>query len=157
MSGQASLQCDTDAGFSLLEIMIVLAIIAASMLAASSFANHAGRPPRVSEEAAHIARMASTASLRAVASGTTERLVIDVAGRTVTTGREAALYRLPPSLSMSVTSAEELVESENTAAIEFYPDGTSSGGEVRLGGDGNVTNVVRIHWLTGAVSTEIVR
>jgi general secretion pathway protein H len=57
---------------------------------------------------------------------------------------------LPAGLSAQLTTAESLLVGESAGAIEFFPDGSSTGGRVVLGLD-NQTVQVDIEWLTGRI------
>jgi len=55
---------------------------------------------------------------------------------------------LDPRIALSLYTAEQTVITEDRASILFYPDGTASGGEIRLAlGDRHID--IHVNWLTG--------
>jgi general secretion pathway protein H len=57
---------------------------------------------------------------------------------------------LPRNSTAEVTTAQSLLNDDNTGAIAFFPDGSSSGGRVKLGLDGHIAQV-DVDWLTGRI------
>ena len=138
----------------LLELLVVLAIIAiTASVAGASFRS----PTRsielvaVSHDLASRLRSARAASIsRSKPVGVTFNLR-DRAYRSEAETREV---RLPPDFLMTVETARDYIgEGGGTARLLFYPDGSSSGGKVRLERDGRIS-VIGVDWLTGAVRSE---
>ena len=144
---------DRQAGFTLLEIIIVLAI------GAMAYAMILGIP----------FRGASTADLKAaartLASGlrqaqtmaiTTRRdasLTLDMDAREYTLPGETEARHLPKGIDLKLYTAQSEVSSERKGAIRFYPDGSSTGGRITLS-VGERKYLVDVDWLTGRVSIE---
>ena len=130
------------AAFTLLELLVVLAIAAG--LAALV--------------APQLARFASLVELKAAARETAAALR-GARGRAIASGRETALAlgtRLPrhPGIALELVVAHSEVLGAGTGASRFYPDGSSSGGRVRLtleGHGGSEAQVVDVDWLTGRI------
>ena len=80
---------------------------------------------------------------RAIASNRATVVRFDVGRGAVQVGGDA-MRGLPAGVAMAVVTAEG-------QAIEFLPDGSSSGGRVELAGFGRRTQV-GVDWLTGRVS-----
>lgn len=60
--------------------------------------------------------------------------------------------QLPPDLAMSLFTAESERLSRSAGAIRFFPDGSSTGGEIRLAdAAGTGAIAVRVDWLTGQI------
>lgn len=140
-------------GFSLLEMLVALAIIS---LAAGVAYN--GAPWRKSREtldtfSQKIAHAAAAASLRAISKGETARIEVDVAGRFVSSGEGAGIV-IPEPFEIAVLTGASLIKQTRFGAIEFYSDGTSSGGEILLGQKSGRTSAIRIYWLTGAITVK---
>jgi len=66
------------------------------------------------------------------------------------TGKE---HRIDKGISVSLTTARSEMLSEEKAAIRFYPDGGSTGGEIRLQ-QGDRRKTVRVDWITGRIRVE---
>lgn len=82
---------------------------------------------------------------RAIAANDEFIVAVDVQRRTV------GSIALDPSIGLSFyTAAEDLIDG-GAGRIRFYPDGSSTGGRVRLVGAGREYDV-RIDWISGAVT-----
>jgi len=143
-----SVPAASEAGFSLLEMLIVLAILGTMMaLVLPRFS----RPNTMSTRtiALRIVQEAGLARLAAVKSGSETRLQIDTDVRSIgaSVGNETIL--IPPSISLEATVGKTSGTTVTRGDIRFLPDGSSSGGELRLSGQGERTIKVRINWLTG--------
>lgn len=57
---------------------------------------------------------------------------------------------LPEHSTVELTTARSLTDSAGRGGIAFFPDGSSSGGRLRLGLDGH-TAQIDVEWLTGRV------
>ena len=55
---------------------------------------------------------------------------------------------LPEGINVELNTARSELTSETTGGIRFYPDGGSTGGNVRLEANGRVFTV-NVAWLTG--------
>ena len=141
-------------GFSLLEMLVVLAMI--SLVAGIVFNGLAWNKPRVnlSVLGQNIIHAAASASLRAVSKGETNRIEVDVINRRITTGSDIDDIIIPASFNIYVRTGAELIEQRSRAAIEFYSDGTSSGGEITVADQKGNRRSVRIYWLTGAITSD---
>lgn len=64
---------------------------------------------------------------------------------------EWALFQLPDSLELTVTSAAALSESADTSVIRFYPAGGASGGDIALIRDSGGGTLIQIGWLLADV------
>ena len=138
-------------GFSLLEMLVVLVIF--SLAAGAAYNGMSWRQPHeslntVSQKITHIV---AAASLRAVSKGETARVEVNVASRIVS-GGQAGDVVVPEPFKVSLLTGAGLISQDRLGLIEFYSDGTSSGGEIVLEEKSGRTRSVRIFWLTGAIS-----
>jgi general secretion pathway protein H len=60
---------------------------------------------------------------------------------------------LPEGMNVELNTARSELTSETAGGIRFYPDGGSTGGNVRLEANGRVYRV-NVAWLTGEASLE---
>jgi general secretion pathway protein H len=140
-------------GFSLLEMLVVLAIF--SLAAGVAYNGMAWRKPRetLNTLSQKITHASAVASLRAVSKGETASVEIDVAGRRISSGQGGDIF-IPEPFKFAVLTGAELIRQGRLGIIEFYSDGTSSGGEIVLeAGSGN-TSSIRVYWLTGAITVK---
>lgn len=108
-----------------------------------------------------------TVTLRAAAEDLTA-LLKRTRGEALRSNREAAVFvdvqekvfgiegkerswPLPPGSEITLLTAAEEILREDRGAIRFFPDGSATGGGVRLSQDGRRYQV-SVHWLTGQVS-----
>lgn len=138
-------------GFSLLEMLVVLAIF--SMAAGVAYNGLSWRKPRetLNTLSQKIAHAAAAASLRAISGGETASLEIDLANRLISSGQGGDIV-VPEPFKISVLTGAELIGQKRAGAVEFYSDGTSSGGEIKLEAGNGATSAVHIYWLTGAIT-----
>lgn len=147
---QKSTREGDQSGFTLIEVLVVLAI--AALLAAVTVP--ALRTPSRTLLETSVQQVAAVMRLaRATAQATNnEALVIfDLEGRQVQF-LTAEPYILPQGVEVQFVSAHPERRGESIAGMRFYPDGTSSGGEITLIHAERRSRIL-VNWLTG--STEI--
>ena len=141
------------AGFTLLELMVVIAVAA---LAAALVIPRL-TTPSAATDAARASRLIA-AALRetrdqAIFANDRTAFILDVERRAFRAGNRPAAA-LPTSVDISLGTAESLVTDDGKGEILFYPDGSSTGGQIlvepatRSGGD---AYEVRVDWLTGRI------
>ncbi len=141
---------DKNKGFSLIELLIVLVIIGFMVVLI---------PPRLSAlmETIQIKSAARNlvSALRQTrnAAITTQKehvLRLDLANKTYSFKRKN-MKKLPEKLQINLYTARTEQISDQVGAIRFYPDGSSTGGRIRLK-MGKQTRYIDINWLTGKVA-----
>ena len=139
-------------GVSLLEMLLVVALIAmASLLAAAAFTGgFAGMQLR--SEAKEIAAQLRYTRTRAISSGQAQRFVIDPAARTwqAPDGRDG---EIPDALEVRFVGARQVQPRDGEGAVVFFSDGAATGGRIQLRRDSAAWNV-DVAWLTGEVTLE---
>ena len=135
-------------GFTLLELLIVITIFAGASTLVG--VNLVGRDSANLES---IARTLMTdlryVRSRALVGNIDTAISFDVANNTYTS-RAAKIERsLPEALDMKLTVDRRDIDAQR-GTILFYPDGSSSGGEIRLSRNGRVMQVTT-SWLNGHV------
>ncbi|MFS8039325.1 Tfp pilus assembly protein FimT/FimU [Xanthobacter sp. AM11] len=139
-----------EAGFTLLEIVCALAIVAAiAGLALPRLAPGTSRPrlEAYAVEAASIFKADRTAALRR---GVPVSTTVDTATRRIASGAGRRVVRLPADVRMEAVLPRACNGVPVRAAVSFLPSGMSCGGTVAVlrGGQGYE---VRVNWLTGGV------
>lgn len=141
-------------GFTLLE-MIVVIVLAAVALSLVSFSLSRGLDGLRAREAGRDLSLAlRMARARAISDGEPTRVEFDMAGRRYQAPGQPA-HALPPRMTLRLTTAAALHMGER-GSIQFYPDGSSTGGNVLVEGDGRAWRV-NVAWLTGDVRWQEVR
>ena len=115
-----------------------------------------------------ISRSVSGAEMRSAARKvaaslryTRTRAILDKSEKVFLVDTEARSYQaadrepetLPEGMNVQLNTARSELTSENAGGIRFYPDGGSTGGNVRLEANGRVYQV-NVAWLTGEASLQ---
>lgn len=138
------------AGFSLLEVLLVVGLIAiASTLAAMALTGGL-EGMRLRSAAKEIASQLRYTRAQALATGQPQRFVIDPAGRTWQAPNDRS-GDIPESLAVEFTGAREAQARAGEGGILFFTDGASTGGRVQLQARQAAWRV-DVAWLTGEVT-----
>lgn len=136
-------------GFSLLELLVALTIVA--LLGAALSPLLLPTPARTIHAAAGEIVVALRETRRLAQSERQPRhLVVDTEALRFGIDSSERWRALPPDSTAEITTAQSLIGEDNTGAIAFFPDGSSSGGRVKLGLDGHIAQV-DVDWLTGRI------
>jgi general secretion pathway protein H len=138
-------------GFSLAEMLVVLTLVSLIGLVGFNGFKGSRNTDSVRTITQKIQYIAAQTSLRAVSTGDTESLVIDVQEKLISSRANTAVVTLPDAFKLSVLTGMELIRQDGVASINFYNDGTSSGGEITVEDGNGSKQTVRILWLTGAI------
>ena len=145
-------------GFSLLEIVLVIAIIALASLLAAAALGGGIDGLRLRSAAKEVAAQLRYTRAQALATGEPQRFTIDPHAHTWSAPKQRH-GTLPGQLGIVFTGAREVQPSRGEGAIVFFADGASTGGRVQLQVD-DAAWKVDVAWLTGQVRlsrTEAVR
>lgn len=142
-------------GFTLLELLLVLAIIAIAMLLGAGVLGRGMDGLRLRSAANGIAAQLRFTRAQALATGEPQRFSIDPAAHAWQAPKERH-GDLPARAAIVFTGAREVQPTEGRGAIVFFPDGASTGGRVRLQ-QGAAAWQVDVAWLTGQVAVSRAR
>ena len=138
-------------GFSLLEVIIVLVIIALSytLLPKMVFSGVSGAELRANARAVatglRIARDVAINTKREAV------LSINMENREFTLPNNSKLHKLHDQLDVKLYTAQADLISEKVGTIRFFPDGSSNGGRVTVAA-GERGFEIDVDWLTGHVT-----
>jgi general secretion pathway protein H len=143
------------AGFTLLELIVVLAILGLALTLIVGY-----KPPwssglGVRASAGQLASALRVARSQAIASDMPVSVMIDLAAHAYRVGQEPD-RRLPSALTMELLTVAGERRTAVQSAIRFNPDGSSTGGRITVG-DAVRKVAVGVDWLTGRVSLSDVR
>jgi general secretion pathway protein H len=140
-------------GFSIFEMVIVVAIISSlTALASTSFAPAAGRA-RLKAEASTIAAILASARTRAITERLDMSVVIDTRQQSIVSGTPTTIREVPQTLTLSIARPSSSEGGEwPQLTIVFQPEGGASGGDFALS-DGTQAVTFHVDWLTGRVTT----
>ena len=142
-------------GFTLVELLLVLAIIAVAMLLGAGVIGRGMDGLRLRSSANGIAAQLRFTRAQALATGEPQRFTIDPAAHAWQAPKDRH-GDLPARSAIVFTGAREVQPAEGQGAIVFFPDGASTGGRVRLQ-QGAAAWQVDVAWLTGQVAVVRVR
>jgi general secretion pathway protein H len=139
------------AGFTLLELVIVLVIAAAVYLVLLSGPLGKVGAADLKAAARTLASGLRQAQTSAMATRRDAVLTLDVESKEFVTSVDPKPRKLPEDLELKLYTAQSEVTSERRGSIRFYPDGSSTGGRITVA-SGERKYLVDVDWLTGRVS-----
>lgn len=143
---------DRESGFTLVEIIAVVMVLA---IMAGLVGARLG--PRSSDAlqitAYEFASRCRAARAKAIRRGADQTVVIDLANRVVSAGEEGLELNIPATITILTDTSAAEQRSQAVAGIRFHPNGSSTGGVVRLEA-GRKAYEIRVNWFTGRVSVE---
>ncbi|WP_223385534.1 GspH/FimT family pseudopilin [Oricola cellulosilytica] len=142
-------------GFTLAEMLVVIAIAGLVGLTVSQSAVFL-RKATTKAAADTIAAEMRKVALQAVTQGTARSIRVDVKNGLVFGDGPEPVFSASENFALEITTAAELAETGDAGRILFFPDGISSGGEVRIIGGGGRGNAVSVNWLTGSIATRAI-
>ena len=142
--------CDRQAGFTLIEMIVVIAILGLALTLIAGY-----RPPWSEGLGARGAAGALASAFRlarseAISQDGPVSVVIDVANHLYRIG-DGPERTLPSSLKVELLTLANERHASNIGEIRFNSDGSSTGGRVTIG-NGSHTLAVGVDWLNGRVS-----
>lgn len=142
-------QRSSQSGFSLLELLVALSILAVGLALVVPFFNRTRSALIVRGAAYEIAGQLRAARASANSKSVQRIMVFDLAARRYWGEGVVGSRVLPQSIAFDL-AVPESEQSGRTGRIRFLPDGSASGGRVILR-DGKESWVVLVDWLSGDV------
>ncbi|MCB2101834.1 MAG: GspH/FimT family pseudopilin [Rhodobacterales bacterium] len=141
----------TERGFTLVELLVVLVILAAALGVAAPLMTRGAEQAQFRTAARDLAGALRRTRTQAIRLGQDTRFVIDLEARTYAEGRAGKPHPLPEGLNLRLVTVAAERQDERRGAIRFYPDGSSTGGRLAVV-QGDRALVVGVDWLTGRVA-----
>jgi general secretion pathway protein H len=138
-------------GFTLLELLVVLTIVAVVLAFVPGFLLRGQPGLDVDVAARAIADALRQARSDAVLQNREQLFALDVEERLFRVGGQRAPVQIPKGVEITFQTARSEAISEKIGQIRFFPDGSATGGRIGLALDGQGVEVV-VDWLTGLVS-----
>ncbi|WP_019935666.1 GspH/FimT family pseudopilin [Oceanimonas smirnovii] len=137
-----------NAGFTLLELLVVLTI--ATLALTVALPRFAALLPSAelksySRQTAALLRLARS---QAVATGNVVTLTLNNEQQQTRLSGQTKPHAWPAGITLSLSGTQ--TGPDEAATLEFYPDGASSGGTVRVASD-RQQFLIQVDWLTGRV------
>jgi general secretion pathway protein H len=139
-------------GFTLIEIILVIAIIALASVLAAAAMGGGFRGMQLKASARQIASNLRYTRAQAIETGQPQSFVIDPHGHHWRAPK-ARHGDIPAKLGIVFTGAREVQPKAGEGAIVFFPDGAATGGRIRLTSGKSAWNI-DVGWLTGQVQVK---
>ena len=134
-------------GFTLLEMLVVIVLISIAAGLVGFGLQQGLRAAKERQAVGQVVEALRSTRARAIVSGTTESTVFDLRNLSVQAPGRPKKY-WPAGLQVTLHTAEQA-----GAAVDFYLDGSSTGGHVLLA-NGSRRWRIDIGWLTGSVESK---
>lgn len=139
-------------GFTLVELLVVLVIVSLALALVGTSISRSISGAEMRNAARKVAASLRYTRTQAILTKSEKVFLVDTEKRTFRAGDRAA-EELPEGLNVELNTARSELTSESAGGIRFYPDGGSTGGNVRLEANGRVYQV-NVTWLTGEASLQ---
>lgn len=140
-----------EAGFTLLELIVTLTILAMTLaLAVPNFRGSNSRArlqPLVAELITNLKRAHATAK----STGKPVAFVVEPASHGYRIENVASTVVLPPGAALSITPPSRGLRQTPPGRMIFYPDGSSSGGQITISDERGRKIVLSVEWLNGTI------
>jgi len=140
-----------NAGFTLLELLVVLAIVSLLAMALPGRMTRGVDPVRAETAAKALAMDLVRTRGQAMASGRQTLFVVDPQSASYRAGAGAPTL-LPPGTRITLLTAVQERQEGSSGAIRFFPDGGATGGQITLLSRSGLERRITVDWLTGHVS-----
>jgi len=149
MSRDGDRESVLQAGFTLIEMLVVLTILALTTTLVVPLVSGGSEGGRLQMAASDLASAMRLTRSAAITRNSDISLMIDVNKRTF--GSAVVSQRsFAPDIDARLTYAAGLGSGTTDGGFRFFPDGSSTGGDVTLSLRGNQTTLC-VDWLTGVV------
>lgn len=142
----------TTAGFTLIETLVVVVVIALAVSIALPYARTLSPSARLEAQAARVLAVLRATRALAIRTSDEQSVVIDADLLTIASSATTAV-RIDPDINLRVTFAERERPSASQGGIRYFPNGQSTGGLISLS-LGTLTTRLTINWATGHASIE---
>jgi general secretion pathway protein H len=152
-AGRAPRAIAGERGFTLLELLVVLAIIGVMLVVIPGFMLRGQPGLDVDVAARAIADALRMARGEAMQTNREQLFALDVEERVFRTGQDRPPVQMDRAIEVTFQTVRQEQVSEAIGQIRFFPDGSSTGGRIGLSrNDRHAT--VAVDWLTGLVSID---
>lgn len=140
-----------DRGFTLIELLTSIVIMSMLVLLVTPMFR-GGMTKDVSLVASHVAAHLRYARSKSMSSASTVTVNIDFDNRTLSVNETGKSLRIPEQIEVRLI-LDQAAFASNSASLQFYPNGASSGGVIELRDERKKVSVTT-SWLHGGVSIE---
>lgn len=140
----------SNAGFTLLELMIVLGIMVLGFGAVAVNMSAGNDSLALKSAARDLASGLRYVRSQAMISHSQAELGFNLDQNSYVLTGQPKIYHLPENIEVTISTAKEDLH-DGIAKLRFFPDGSSIGGRVTLEKN-NLSQEININWLTGHVT-----
>ena len=142
----------TDTGFTMLELITVLALVALAAGLVMPRLSATRQNLKVKALAVQLVSSLKMARAAALKSNIDQALVVDVKGRRYWAEGSVPPKALPRDIAVSFeVAAGEATGNGSQGRLRFRPDGTASGGKLKIS-SGTEAALISVDWLTGNIA-----
>lgn len=138
-------------GFTLVELLVVLALMGLALTVASPLIANALPGTEMRASARDVATGLRYARSLAISTNTDVTFDVDVETRRFAVSRGRRTGSFPKDAEIILTTARSELFGDGAGSIRFFPDGTSTGGGVEIVRE-NRRFLITVDWLTGRVA-----
>ena len=142
-----------NAGFTLLELMIVLGIMVLGFGAVAVNMSAGNDSMTLKAATRDLASGLRYTRSQAMISHTQATLNFDLTQNSYTLAGQTKIHAIATDIDVTVSTAKEDL-SDGVAKLRFFPDGSSTGGRIILEKN-KLSQEININWLTGQVSINL--
>ena len=142
---------EAQAGFTLLELLVVLVIMALAATAVMSVGRSSLESARVRSFMVETEAMFRDARTAAIESRVQTAVMIDTKGRRLSVAGGGRVLEIPRGVSLDAKVA--VPKDGGLPSIRFFPSGGSSGGQLTFNFRGR-SYALRVNWLTGRADAQ---
>lgn len=151
-AGNSQRSANGSAGFTLMEVLAVMLIIAMTAAAIATLYRSPSGSQQIKTAALLAASRLRDLRANAMTSGSERVATIHVDARAMEFSDGSAPISFSRAMKMDVTAADGEIRSPTVTGVRFYPNGSSTGATINLEMEGRGYEI-RVNWLTGRVST----
>ncbi len=140
-------------GFTLLELLLVLFVVILGFSVIGLNINSGNDATGHQSAARDLVSALRFAKGEALIGHKETTVALDLNENTYTVSDRDKVFTLPENIELTVVTAQEELSGEGVASIRFFPDGSSTGGRIKLERNG-VLWQININWLTGQIELE---
>ena len=142
-----------EAGFTLIELMAVVAILAVMATSVLMLTRTSSRGATLKANAVAVAAHLMEARTKAMRRRRDEVVLVDVRRKQLVRQESRKVTHLNQEIGLAMVASDAERLSANVAGVRFFPNGSSSGATLRLDYNGEKYDV-RVDWLTGRVAIQ---
>lgn len=139
-----------ESGFTLLEMVCVLALIAMMAAVLLPFIPHQTSRSRLQAYALQIATLLKADRNAAIRRGVDVSTLVDAGGRSIRSGASAQVIRIPDDVRFDALLPQTCNRRAALSTISFFASGMSCGGAIALARL-DAGYEIRVNWLTGRI------